>query len=641
MDQNLDSSKQPDELKGQPEKSNHELIGKTLNDRYQVLSQIGEGGMGIVYSARHLLMDKIVAIKVLNAAYINNENALLRFQHEAKVASRLSHPNIVTIHDFGVSENVPYLVMDFVEGVTLEDILDEQTNIPYGRAIALMQQLCDALQYAHEEDLIHRDLKPGNLMIVKTRQGQDQLKVLDFGLAKFITEGAEQKLTQSGYIFGTGYYMSPEQCRGKQADVRSDIYAVGCVLYECLTGVPPFVGDNLLETFRMHIEEQQYSFSKLRPDLNLPNELELIVNRALQKDPQLRYQSAAELKEELIKLQNWGAPRSGGQQPALSAPQSAFSPDPRSAPSKVAPPLQLLLGSQPEHQSQSNPAPQAVPSDGRTHISVKERNTKGRKTAAFPVGAAIAGGAILLTISGWGLAYLSGMNDQSSGKRNPVVAAATTSIPTSAPASALQAANTSNATTSAPDAAGGGKEDWSKHYKEAVSAFDESNYARAEVLLRLASNEARHAGGKANLLLTLRKLEDALYVQQKFNDADNLNHEIHRLMQAGSTSDGAMKEDGAATASSSDVAGVTPAQADRVAELAMVCHKKGQCDTAISLLEHAVEISKKMYGPRSLKTADRMSELASLYLALEEPDKAHALMKQVFDIKSQKKQKAN
>ena len=277
--------------------------GTKLGERYEVLSVIARGGMGVVYRCRHILLDKIVAIKVLNDTYMNDPSSVARFQHEAKVASQLTHPNIGGVHDFGVTEEkILYLVMDFIEGETLGEILDEKAHVPVPRVLEIARQLCDGLEYAHDQGLIHRDLKPSNIMLVKTKDGLDVVKILDFGLAKFIDEGKQQALSQTGYVLGTGFYMSPEQSRGKSADVRSEIYALGCVLYEAITGLPPLVGENLLETCQKHIEEIPLAMSQTRPDLEIPEALEAIVRRALEKDPQARFQSAIELKKAIEEM---------------------------------------------------------------------------------------------------------------------------------------------------------------------------------------------------------------------------------------------------------------------------------------------------------------------------------------------------
>lgn len=280
------------------------LIGSVLADRYKITSVLGEGGWGVVYGAVHELMKKEVAIKVLHAHYIKDETNRARFQREAQAISRLDHPNIISVHDFGMSkEGYHYLVMDLVKGTSLAAILDEEGFLEVERALALFLQIASALAHAHEQGIIHRDLKPGNIMIVAQPAGE-HVKILDFGVAKVLPQEGDhvQQLSRTGEIFGTSLYLSPEQCLAKPLDHRSDIYALGCLMYETLTGLPPHIGSNLFETLQKHVLSPVVPLRQAREGLAVPAELDAIVLRALEKDPGKRFQACAELVESLQKI---------------------------------------------------------------------------------------------------------------------------------------------------------------------------------------------------------------------------------------------------------------------------------------------------------------------------------------------------
>lgn len=231
------------------------LEGGIFADRYEIIARLGGGGMSTVYKARHTHMDKIVAIKVLQTNVGNTAESIKRFQLEAKATSKLEHPNVISIFDFGVNEDGrPYMVMEYLEGVSLSDLLDKKGRLPVNGLKEIFVPVCEGLTHAHQNGIVHRDLKPGNIMLAKTQNGGVNVKIVDFGLAKLVN--SEQKLTQTGETFGSPLYMSPEQCLGKQLDQRADIYSLGCVLFECLTGQPPFVGASVIDTFNKHLRDR-------------------------------------------------------------------------------------------------------------------------------------------------------------------------------------------------------------------------------------------------------------------------------------------------------------------------------------------------------------------------------------------------
>jgi serine/threonine protein kinase len=279
-----------------------QLIGKVLGGHYQILSPIGAGGMSAVYKARHDMLDRIVAVKIMHAHMLAQQGSLARFQQEAKAASHLAHPNIISVHDFGVSQDEQvYLVMDYLEGISLGDVLAQEGHLAPQRAVPIFIQICDALHHAHHKGIIHRDLKPSNVMLVNTESLEDVVKIVDFGIAKLLPGAAieSQRLTQTGEVFGSPIYMSPEQCTGQTLDARSDVFSLGCVMYETLCGKPPFIGQNMLETMYIRLSDKAKPFD---PELKVPKQLEAVIMIAIAREPENRYQTMLELRQDLEKI---------------------------------------------------------------------------------------------------------------------------------------------------------------------------------------------------------------------------------------------------------------------------------------------------------------------------------------------------
>jgi serine/threonine-protein kinase len=268
------------------------LIGMTLADKYLVISEIGRGGMSVVYKGKHTLMDRIIAIKMLQQQLVEDQMSTKRFQQEAQAVSHLSHPGIIGVHDYGIAPSgQPYLIMDYLVGESLADVIKQDHSLPEKRAIGLFMQACDALDHAHKKGVIHRDLKSSNIMLVESEGKTDLVKVVDFGIAKLTPASGKQQqnLTQTGEIFGSPIYMSPEQCMGQPLDVRSDVYSMGVLMYETLTGFPPLMGQTIVETMQMHVANKPQSFATVRPDLNISKEIEVAILKALEKNPDDRY----------------------------------------------------------------------------------------------------------------------------------------------------------------------------------------------------------------------------------------------------------------------------------------------------------------------------------------------------------------
>lgn len=270
-----------------------------LSSSYEFSEVIGSGGMGVIYKARHPILKKLVAVKILHQI---NAQTVMRFQREAQAATNLHHENVIAVHEFGVTkEGQPYMVMDFLEGKSLAELIAERGALHQDLCLHIFDQLCNGIAHAHSKGVLHRDLKPSNIMLIAPESWKPQVQIVDFGIAKVLSpEGGDLgKLTQTGDIIGSPLYMSPEQCLGKDIDFRSDIYSIGCVMFEALTGKPPIVGETMMETMLKQMNDKAPLLNQARSGKDFPVWLERLVERALQKDPQQRFQSVKELKTAL------------------------------------------------------------------------------------------------------------------------------------------------------------------------------------------------------------------------------------------------------------------------------------------------------------------------------------------------------
>ena len=267
------------------------MVGETIADRYELEEVVGTGGMSSVYRAHDRMLERTVALKVLHEHYSRDDDYVERFRREARAAAQLTHPGIVTVIDRGEQNGRQFIVFEHVDGETLKDVIEREGRLPVRRAVELALEVARALQFAHERGLIHRDVKPQNVLL----NGDGRAKVTDFGIARSVD--VEQGMTQTGTVMGTSHYLSPEQARGEPVDEKSDVYALGAVLFELLTGEVPFSGDNFVAVAMRHIHEQPRDVRELR--LDIPPRVAAAVARALEKDPAKRFPTMRDFADEL------------------------------------------------------------------------------------------------------------------------------------------------------------------------------------------------------------------------------------------------------------------------------------------------------------------------------------------------------
>jgi beta-lactam-binding protein with PASTA domain len=274
--------------------SNREQV--VLNGRYELHRRVGRGGMAEVYLARDRLLDRLVAIKILFPEFATDPSFVARFRREAQAAANLNHPNIVGVYDWGKERGTYYIVMEFVDGQTVSEILRNEGPIEPKRAAGIAADVAAALGFAHRKGVVHRDVKPGNVLITKA----GEVKVADFGIARAMTASSEENLTQTGSVMGTATYFSPEQAQGKPVDARSDLYSLGVVLYEMASGKPPFSADSPVAIAYKHVQEPIPSLAEQVP--GIPRDYEAITLRALSKDPDDRYADGAAMRADLLRF---------------------------------------------------------------------------------------------------------------------------------------------------------------------------------------------------------------------------------------------------------------------------------------------------------------------------------------------------
>jgi serine/threonine protein kinase len=323
--------------------------GALLNDRYQLQEVLGSGGMANVYRARDVVLDRPVAIKVLRKEYSSNENFQKQFWLEARSAANLSHPNIVTVHDFGAADELLYIVMEYIPGKDLKQLIRDRGRFPFDQGIPLMIQACAGVGYAHRAGLVHCDIKPHNMLISKDMR----LKVTDFGIARALATIKPGE--RNDIVWGSPLYFAPEQAAGEGPTPASDVYSLGVVLYELLTGTPPFTASSADELARLHLSARPLPVSEYVPDI--PPALEEIVMKVLSKEPSMRYRTADQLGRVLQKFGTAPAPAKPAKEAAPSQPVITIKQDiaDRISPSNQARPPQPEYIPEPVYQPQYPP----------------------------------------------------------------------------------------------------------------------------------------------------------------------------------------------------------------------------------------------------------------------------------------------
>ncbi len=381
-------------------------IGRVMDGRFEILNLIARGGMGKVYRARQQPLGRICALKVLNPAGYDGEEDpefAKRFFLEASTASKLSHENTVTIYDYGRDGETYFIAMEYIEGKTLYQVLRQEGPLPDWRVAGIMRAVCRSLREAHELGVIHRDIKPANIALLAGDEQLERVKVLDFGLAKIVREDGED-LTQKGMVMGSPKYMAPEQILGNDVAPPTDIYALGVVAFEMLTGAPPFDRQHRVKTLMAHIHDPVPEIVVINPDVQLSPEMEGLVYRCLQKDPDHRYATTRELVEALSHIDGGGGPATTASGPYPSvrsgqAPSSGSSTrGPRSVDGDEQPTLPYKAADLPE--ADSSPSARAaqgsqeVPSTLRSVIPPARRSSSRRLGPPAAVGVAVVVGAV-------------------------------------------------------------------------------------------------------------------------------------------------------------------------------------------------------------------------------------------------------
>jgi serine/threonine-protein kinase len=371
----------------------HPMLGAQLG-QYKILDVLGGGGMGVVFRARQLTVDRDVALKLLPPTLAHDEINTKRLEREAKALAKLSHPNIVTTFDFGLTEYAQaYLVMELVDGLCLKEVLARETRIEVTRALRIFVQLADAMRFAHGTGIIHRDLKPHNVMLAQ-KPAPDFVKVLDFGIARL---SDSQKLTRVGEIIGSPLYMSPEQCLDDPVDGRTDIYSFGVLMYLCLTGEVPFKGSTLYETVEAKCTKPIPRFKEVAPDCEIPSFLEELVRHCLAVEPDERFQTMDELKSLLESMQVGPRKNDTLESTAVIGTSQMVSGSTQASSETIR---QKMLAAKKKYESSLSAQPESNEKgkDGQPYKHVRSRHMEGHRGIVLTPGVMIAGVLVIIAV---------------------------------------------------------------------------------------------------------------------------------------------------------------------------------------------------------------------------------------------------
>ncbi len=582
------------------------LIGTTLADKYQILEKLGSGGMGLVYKAKHLLMKRLVAIKLMLPQFAASATALKRFRQEAQAASHLNHPNILKVYDFGVTpQGLPYLVMDLLEGTNLSAELTKHNYLPLERALKIFVQTCAALYHAHQKGVIHRDLKPGNIMLVDYDGQSDVVQIVDFGMAKILSEmdGENEELTKTGEVFGSPMYMSPEQCMGRELDGRSDIYSLGCVMYRTLTGRPAVAGASAMECFNKHATALPAPFAEVAPELMLPPSLEAIIFKAMAKEVHERQDSMAQLREEL--LAELGQAEISGSMPAKSeSPQQVSTSQSGSSNASVS--------------SSSSASTDAVISTSNSAAGAGTGDNENSHTQITSTGAVRLPARQSRTLEN----SMSQMQPSPKVARKGMIWASIAGVVIIASAIVLMPKGTSNKDGSKdPDQNPGqadpvsASEDYSQLIKQGQSSFDHGDYTEALKKFKVALEKAR-SSGDYDRVAEVRMALGRTYVEiQDLDDGQKEFQEILKIRES-------EKKLTALDATES------------MNELGKIYRAKGQFSQAQKLFNRALAIRQNYTGPDHAAVAETLADLGNLALEQKQFKKATELLAQAEKVAS-------
>lgn len=582
------------------------LIGTTLADKYQILEKLGSGGMGLVYKAKHLLMKRLVAIKLMLPQFAASATALKRFRQEAQAASHLNHPNILKVYDFGVTpQGLPYLVMDLLEGTNLSAELTKHNYLPLERALKIFVQTCAALYHAHQKGVIHRDLKPGNIMLVDYDGQSDVVQIVDFGMAKILSEmdGENEELTKTGEVFGSPMYMSPEQCMGRELDGRSDIYSLGCVMYRTLTGRPAVAGASAMECFNKHATALPAPFAEVAPELMLPPSLEAIIFKAMAKEVHERQDSMAQLREEL--LAELGQAEISGSMPANSEPAQQLSTS-QSGSSSAS-----IASSSSASTEAAISASKPADEDGRGDSENSHTQITSTGAARLP-----ARQSRVLENS------MSQMQPSPKAARKGMIWASIAGVIIIASAIALMPKGTTSKDGSKdPDQSTGqvdpvsASEDYAQLIKQGQSSFDHGDYTEALKKFKVALEKAR-SSGDYDRVAEVRMALGRTYVEiQDLDDGQKEFQEILKIRES-------EKKLTALDATES------------MNELGKIYRAKGQFSQAQKLFNRALAIRQNYTGPDHAAVAETLADLGNLALEQKQFKKATALLAQAEKVAS-------
>lgn len=582
------------------------LIGTTLADKYQILEKLGSGGMGLVYKAKHLLMKRLVAIKLMLPQFAASATALKRFRQEAQAASHLNHPNILKVYDFGVTpQGLPYLVMDLLEGTNLSAELTKHNYLPLERALKIFVQTCAALYHAHQKGVIHRDLKPGNIMLVDYDGQSDVVQIVDFGMAKILSEmdGENEELTKTGEVFGSPMYMSPEQCMGRELDGRSDIYSLGCVMYRTLTGRPAVAGASAMECFNKHATALPAPFAEVAPELMLPPSLEAIIFKAMAKEVHERQDSMAQLREEL--LAELGQAEISGSMPANSqSPQQLSTSQSGSSSASIS--------------SNSSASTDAVINASNSVAGAGAGDSDNSHTQITSTGAARLPARQSRVLEN----SMSQMQPSPKAARKGMIWASIAGVVIIASAIVLMPKGTTSKDGSKdPDQSPGqadpvsASEDYSQLIKQGQSSFDHGDYTEALKKFKIALEKAR-SSGDYDRVAEVRMALGRTYVEiQDLDDGQKEFQEILKIRES-------EKKLTALDATES------------MNELGKIYRAKGQFSQAQKLFNRALAIRQNYTGPDHAAVAETLADLGNLALEQKQFKKATELLAQAEKVAS-------